>query len=208
MTTTQIIAKQGWFGAGVLGVLFVFCAWWGAGLFTLLVFVALLAWLYAFRNPERLPLSSHTNAFCAPIDGIVRDISVADSKVRIAIETRAFDVGILRAPLEIVRASIAEVKGLALRASSKPSEILNARMSFRNLQGVRFEIECVPAILSSHGLFAAENLDCGERIGFMKMGMTYITIAQGEGDLELALRVNVGDKVRALDTAIGYFNEV
>lgn len=208
MTTTQIIAKQGWLGAIIFGVIFALCIWLEAGVCAFVVFVGLLVWLYAFRNPERIPHDSQNNAFYAPIDGIVRDINIVDSKVRISIETSFLDVGIIRAPMEILKGKIVQIQGLTLCKRSAQSEILNARMSFYNLHGLRFEMEFVPRILGSHGLFAAENLSCGERIGFMKMGMSSIVISQEKGDSEIEIAVNIGDRVHALHSVIGYFHEI
>ncbi len=88
MTTTQIIAKQGWVGALVLLVAFVLTLWLDWNVCAFVLCVMLVLWLAMFRNPERIPNASESNVFVSPVDGIVRDIDANEERISILIETR------------------------------------------------------------------------------------------------------------------------
>ena len=209
ITTTQIIARQGWFGAGLLGVGLVASLALGFGTGILLFFIALLLWLYMFRNPERLSNSIEPNAFVAPIDGIVRDIISSKNQITILVETRFFDVGVIRAPYEIAQGSVSYTHGLSLSCAHKAKQdALNASMRFESVAGREFRLEFAPVIFSSHTIFTHSNLGVGERMGFMKAGMTRIVVPWDSKKGELELKVSIGDKLCALQSVIGYFHEV
>lgn len=215
-TTTQIIAKQGWVGAFVLLIAFLLTAWLGWSICAFVLFVGLFLWLVMFRNPERIPNIDENNAFVSPVDGIIRDIASGDGQVSILIETRFIDVGVIRAPCDIVEGKCSAKKGLSLACCSKNKRNeLNATMHFESLQDRTFSIDFYPIFFSSQELFVSSNLDIGERIGFMKAGMTRINIPQipqkrgkSADSAEIELKVSVGDRVKALQSVIGYFYEV
>lgn len=213
MTTTQIIAKQGWIGALVLFVVFLFAVWLDWSICAFVMFVALVLWLVMFRNPERIPNADEDNVFVSPVDGIIREIQSSGGKISILIETRFIDVGVIRAPCDVLEGQYSEKKGLSLAYCGRDKrKQLNATMSFQSLQDKRFSMDFYPIFFSSHHIFATGNLDIGERIGFMKVGMTCINIPQkrqkGEDSVEIELKVSVGDKVKASQSVIGYFHEV
>ncbi|TLD81630.1 phosphatidylserine decarboxylase [Helicobacter sp. MIT 05-5293] len=207
--TTQIIVKQGWLGAIVLLALFVLCIFFNMDMGTLIFFVGLVFWLFMFRNPERIPQTDERNIFVSPVDGIVRDIQKQDSEVIILIETRSIDVGVIRAPCEIIEGEKGEKKGLALAFCNKNKKAtLNAMMSFTHKQDFKFRMEFYPVLFSSHKIYADSNLNIGERMGFMKMGITKLIIPQNKNTPELELKINIGDRLYALGSPIGHINEI
>lgn len=213
MTTTQIIAKQGWSGALVLFIAFLLTAWLDWNVCAFVLFVLFVLWLVMFRNPERIPTTDESNVFVSPVDGIVRDITSSEGQVSILIETRFIDVGVIRAPCDIIEGKCSEKKGLNLACCSKEKcNELNAMMRFESVQDRAFCIEFYPILFSSQELFASSNLDIGERMGFMKAGMTHIMIPQkkkkGADSAEMELKIGIGDRVKALQSVIGYFYEV
>lgn len=205
ISTTQIIAKQGWvysFALFVALVLSVYCGW---GVGVLLFFVGFLCCLLMFRNPERVREDSD-DVFVAPVDGVVRDIRYKSSQIVIVIETRMFDVGVIRAPCDVLDGRMSEVKGLTLSVASKDRQnTLNASMCFENLQGKKFTMNFFPVFLDSHSMSNSQSLRVGDRMGFMKMGMTHICVPQGGENSELDLNINIGDRIYALQSSIGYF---
>ncbi len=208
-TTTQFIAKQGWFGAIALFVAFILSIWLDWNVCAFVLFVALVLWLVMFRNPERIPHIDENNVFVSPVDGIVRDMSYSNDEMSILIETRFIDVGIIRAPCDIVEGQYSEKKGLSLTCCAKAKcKELNATMRFESLKERAFYMEFYPIFFSSHHLFAQNNLSIGERIGFMKAGMTRIVIPQKKASIEFESKVSIGDKVCALQSVIGYIYEV
>ncbi|RDU59743.1 phosphatidylserine decarboxylase [Helicobacter marmotae] len=213
MTTTQIIAKQGWLGALILLIAFLLMVFFDWDSAALILFIALVLWLVMFRNPERIPSSEEENVFVSPVDGIVRDINVGNAEIRILIETRFIDVGVIRAPCDVLQSKCYEKKGLSLTYCSKDKrEVLNAFMEFESLQNRAFSMKFYPIFFSSSELFISDNLDMGERIGFMKAGMTHIIIPlkgkKSTQSSEVEIKVGIGDRVRALQSVIGYFHEV
>ena len=96
---------------GVLALISSVC-----GIFTPL-FVALFIFaLYFFRDPEREPKTDDAAAFLAPIDGKVREISIAtldeQKFTKILIEKSLFSVGTLRAPCDMKVEQIRRRHGL------------------------------------------------------------------------------------------------
>lgn len=159
-----------------------------------------------FRNPERVREGSES-AFMSPVDGVVRDIKYEDSQIVVVIETRMFDVGVIRMPCDSVQSKISRLEGLTLALlPKKTQDVLNASMRFENLQDKRFVMEFFPMVFTSYSIGSASQLlRMGERIGFMKSGMTHISLPQNDGNLELDLKINIGDRVYALQSPIGYF---
>lgn len=213
MTTTQIIAKQGWAGALILLVIFVLCMWFEWDTCAFISFVLLALWLAMFRNPERIPQNDENNVFVSPVDGIVREISSDENNIHILIETSFLDVGVVRAPCDIVEGKCDEKKGLSLSFCSKDKrKQLNATMLFQSIQDRAFFMEFYPVFFSSQHIFATSRLDIGERMGFMKMGMTRIIFPisskKGVDSESIELKINIGDRVRASQSVIGYFYEV
>ena len=211
MTTTQIIAKQGWIGTGVLLALFLISTLFDWTLCGFVSLVCLILWVAMFRNPERIPQTHENNAFVSPVDGIVRDIYSTNNEVHIKIETSFLDVGVIRAPCDVFEGKISQKKGLSLTCCNKQKQAqLNATMRFENKQDCVFSMEFFPIFFSSHELFAYSHLELGERIGFMKAGMTQITIPQDSKNSfnEIELKVSIGDRVSASQSVLGYFYEV
>lgn len=204
--TTQVIVRQGWVSTSVLLVALALSIYFGWGFCALLFFIALVCCLYMFRNPERVREDSE-DAFVSPVDGVVRDIRYEDSRIVIAVETRVFDVGVIRMPCDSVQSRVSRLEGLTLAFPPKKIQnVLNASMHFENLQGKRFVMEFFPSFFASHNIWSAsQSLRMGERIGFMKSGMTYISLPQSDGNLELDLKIDIGDRIYALQSPIGYF---
>ena len=172
-------------GAIALFVAFILSIWFDWNVCAFVLFVALVLWLVMFRNPERIPHIDENNVFVSPVDGIVRDMSYSNDEMSILIETRFIDVGIIRAPCDIVEGQYSEKKGLSLTCCAKAKcKELNATMRFESLKERAFYMEFYPIFFSSHHLFAQNNLSIGERIGFMKAGMTRIVIPQKKASIE------------------------
>ncbi|TLD96939.1 phosphatidylserine decarboxylase [Helicobacter jaachi] len=208
-TTTQIIAKQGWIGAGILLAAFLLSVCFEWSVCGFVSFIALIVWLVIFRNPERIPNNDEHNAFVAPVDGIIRNIESNSEQISILIETRLIDVGVIRAPCDIVEGSASEKKGLSLNFCSRDKrKVLNGTMSFKNLADKPFSMDFYPVFFASNHLFAHSNLSIGERMGFMKLGMTKIIIPTDKAHAEFELKVRIGDRIKALQSIIGYFYEV
>lgn len=212
MTTTQIIARQGWLGALILLAIFLFSVWFDWNVCSFISFVLLAIWLVMFRNPERIPSVAERNVFVSPVDGIVRDITSSKEEVSVLIETSFLDVGMIRSPCDIIDGKCEEKKGLSITYCSKEKRAqLNAAIYFTSLQNRMFSIEFRPVFFSSQHLFTCSNLSIGERMGFMKVGTTRIVFPRKttkNNIAEIELKVNIGDNLKASQSVIGYFDEV
>lgn len=207
-TTTQILARHGWSGSILLLILFIISVYFDWDVLGFIFFVGLVLWLFMFRNPERIPLNENY-AFVSPVDGIVRDIQRIDSNLVISIETRFFDVGVIRSPYDILEASHGEKKGLAISFGSKiHKSLLNAMMWFENNEYFTFRIEFYPVFFANSNIFVSSRLGLGDRIGYMKAGISKIIIPQDAKNAEIELKINIGDRIYASQSVIGYVNEI
>lgn len=194
----QIIAKEGWFGAIVLGVLFLVCVFFEWEVLGVIFLLAFVLWLFMFRNPERIA-KNQPKAFHSPVDGIVRHIDILEENICVQIYTRFFDVGVVRAPSDILHASLKKKGGLTLCfADSDKKRMLNTSFSLAWKDKQDFYLEFFPEFFRNSGIYADSNLASGERLGFMKKGLTKIYLPKNA-----ELKVSIGDKVSACNSVIG-----
>ncbi|MGX2984420.1 phosphatidylserine decarboxylase [Helicobacter sp. 23-1048] len=198
-TNIHIIARQGWIGAVVLGVLFLLGVYVGCEIGSFVLFVALVVWLFIFRNPERIGRFDE-GQFVAPIDGIVRDVEVQDNATCLTIQVRFFDVGAIRAPLDITNGKISTKNGLTLFLNAKAKKSLLNKyfaLSF-GTKSEEYKMEFFPELFSDCGIFAHSNLSVGDRCGFMKMGVVKIYLPK-----KYELKVGISDTITAFESVLG-----
>lgn len=196
----QIIAKEGWLGASVWALVFLVSAYFELGIFTFIVFLGLAFWLYMFRNPERIEDLDPTS-FAAPIDGVIKNIDILEDSVCVQIQTRCYDIGVIRAPRDIPQSTLEGKNGLSLFfASDEKKRLLNASfgLSWQDC-GETYHMEFFPEFFNTSHIYAASDLAIGDRCGYMKIGLTKIYLPK-----TLELKVSVGDRVYACESVIGY----
>lgn len=203
MDNLGIISKYGYKCIAILAVLFVlswiFDFWFG--FFALL----LLAGLWIYRNPERLPQSDDPKAILSPVDGVVEDIKKSNYNGRsyseIVIRSRIFDSGVLRAVCDMDISAIKRHNGLNLHSSDVKLNLLNNRAAIITAnQDIIIRIST--SALSSQ--IYLENLVCvksGRRIGFIKDGKVSLLMP-----LNTRISLAIGDKIKACNL-IGYIDE-
>lgn len=98
MNNTQIITKESFNGLFALGIWIVFCWFFDFSFGTFIGVLGLLAWVWAYRNPERIALQQGKDIVLAPIDGYISNIEQLDNGVCIHIKVGFFDVGLVRLP--------------------------------------------------------------------------------------------------------------
>ncbi|HIV49253.1 phosphatidylserine decarboxylase [uncultured Helicobacter sp.] len=196
----QIIAKEGWLGAGVWAFIFLVSAYLELGIFTFIVFLALVFWLYMFRNPERIEDLDPTS-FAAPIDGVIKNIDILEDSVCVQIQTRCYDIGVIRAPRDILQSTLKCKNGLSLFFSSADKKrLLNASFSLSwQERGETYRMEFFPEFFNTSHIYTTSDLAMGDRCGYMKIGLTKIYLPK-----TLEIKANVGDKVYACESVIGY----
>lgn len=204
-TTTQLIAKEGWrdvFFAGaifVLAWLFSFMSW-----FFFLVFAG-IAFLY--RNPERIAQEEDENAIIAPVDGVVRSIeqvSASDGKkwLKVVIQKRFFDVGVVRSPMEMSLKEVYKKEGLPLASTSSLSPILRAKASFvfqKNASEVRMILYTGAYSRTINFASKRGRFKVGERLAFLSEGDVGLLLP-----LDARIKVVLNDEIKAGESVLGY----
>ncbi|WP_305862265.1 hypothetical protein [Helicobacter cholecystus] len=190
----NFLAKSGYKGTvwlvALLGVSLLF----GLGSLCFIFLIFLIFWLILFRNPERNALHLSENAFLAPIDGVITEISSTANRCQIKIKNQLFDVGVIRSPRHIQAYTLSEIHGIPLFFSNKKS-LFNSEIVFSFGEN---KMIFYPQIFKFYPLNLNLNeLERGERMGFMKGEI----ILEIEG---IETKVNVGDRVKGGESVLGY----
>lgn len=194
---TFYVAPIGQKGALVLFILFVLSVFLSFEVLAFCFFVALIAWIFMFRNPERLATHLSSNAFLAPIDGKVEEIYAEGEYSVVIIHVGILDVGVLRSPLYISSYDISCLYGVPLLFSSKKNLLSpNFSLSFAN-----HLLKIEQNLFSFFPIEQKERFERGERMGFLKAGKIKLRIKNIE------LKINIGDKIKGGESVIGYLNE-
>ncbi len=203
---TFIIAKAGWNTILVVMMLFVFA--YALSFLTLFFFGILLVTLWLYRNPERMSLESDPYALIAPCDGRVSAISkvhASDGKewLRVVIEKRLYDVGLIRAPIAMNVMEIKERIGFSMASNSPLAKSLGEKKVL-TCKGYFGEFKL--AIYKGH--FArtialndfSTPFKASQRLGFFSEGSVALFLP-----LETRISVVLNDEVKAGESVLGYF---
>ncbi len=207
---TFIIAKEAWKLLGILVGLFLFFALIEADFLQAVTFImaAGVAWIY--RNPERSIPSPQPNSILAPGDGKVISIDAIDesenSFLLITIRSGCMDSSILRVPFESRLTKMMLQRGARLSSANPLSKLLNenAVLEFTDGSNNKMIVEHVlersfaPLAI---GLNEDREALQGSRYGVMLNGTLLIYLPK-----ESRIALNVGDRVFAGQTLIGYFS--
>lgn len=173
-----------------------------------LFFVAILAFVvYFFRDPEREPATDDALALLSPIDGVIKEIGNVNFEgeecAKVVIEKGFFDVGVLRAPCDIVDANLRRRHGLFLCTHMKISPALSERALYV-CQGAKakFAMRIVAGAFSRNlSLQDFKTLKTGRRFGFLSSGVVVMFLPR-----DTKICVSVGESVRAAKI-LGYFDK-
>jgi phosphatidylserine decarboxylase len=178
--------------------LFLFCA-----LFFLLLALLLLNF---FRDPER-PIPNHAQAIVSPADGrilqVVQESHEGRPVRRVSIFMSLLDVHVNRAPIAGVVRDIFYRKG-AFRVASQGAASVENEQNVFTLEGEQGQIvvKQIAGILARRIVFwkrAGDPLARGERFGLIKFGSRVDVLMEPD----VALRIKVGDHVRAGSSILG-----
>lgn len=194
MNNTQIITKESFNGLFALGIWIVFCWFFDFSFGAFIGVLGLLAWVWAYRNPERIALQQGKDIVLAPIDGYISNIEQLENGVCIHIKVGFFDVGLVRAPTNSKELSISKQAGL-LAYFSPLNESLNESL---HAKSKNFEIMLLPRIFRHSSFYAPIEYKAGDRIGFMKVGEVKMCVY---GNIEMISRI--GDKIQAGVSVVG-----
>ncbi|WP_263833693.1 phosphatidylserine decarboxylase [Sulfurospirillum oryzae] len=206
-TSTQIIAKEGW-NHSVLAFM-VFLLAYALSFLPWLFFIIFVGTLFGYRNPERIAEEDDKRSLLAPMDGKIIDISKISlndgtEALRIVIRKSFFDVGVLRAPIDLDIVNVKNRFGLFISSSSHLFESLCER------KGVTCKSEFAPIkLVMSAGLWAhkitlfqkASTFKSGERLGFLRDGEVALLLP-----LDTRVKVSLNDDVKAGNSILGYLS--
>ena len=203
---TFIIAFAGWNTS--LVVLMVFICAYALSFWSLFFFGIFLATLWLYRNPERLSLENDPYALIAPCDGCVSAISkvhASDGKewLRVVIEKRLYDVGLVRSPIAMHVMDLKERMGLPL-ASRSPlakslgeKKVLTCKGSFGEFKMAIYKGRFARTIFLGD---ISMPFKATQRLGFLSEGSVALFLP-----LETRISVVLNDDVKAGESVLGYF---
>lgn len=204
-TTTQIIAKEGWYQLiffGFFALFFFFLGWSFFCFFSLLLFGVVAM---SYYNPERLPPESGETALLSPIDGVVKEIRTEEGSCVVRINSPLCFVGILRMPIqgEITVAAVRE--GLRLCGGKRVlRDTLNALggMEIKTSYGTISLLFRPKFFLSNLFFYPKPPLFVAQsrRIGFMRHGELEVVLPAS-----VHLSIQEGDRIRGGESLLGSF---
>jgi phosphatidylserine decarboxylase len=179
--------------------------------FALVSFIFIFIFAYIYRNPERELNIFEKNSFLAPVDGeviAINEISDAEYAYKVKVDNSYLDVAVLRAPYDSKLESISVHKGTRLSLNSPLSESLNENIElvFSNASASKAKIKHIlKQSITSFDINVKESqfIHQTARYGTMPNGVTEIYIPRN-----FRLNINVGNKLLASQTLIGYFISV
>lgn len=201
-----LILKEGWRYIGYTVVALMLFVLLDLELFAFiaLIVAVLLFWMY--HDPSRQCRQFDRKSVVAPCDGYVRSVKSSEdgSGFVIEIETGYFDAHVLRSPIDGKVESVTLVRGAFLGDKSPLGVLLNetADIRFVNEEGdsllVRHRLLQGFAPLSLQASLG-EYLVKGLHYGVMLHGITQLYFPK-----EARIAVNVGERIHATETLMGY----
>ncbi|MDX1296413.1 MAG: phosphatidylserine decarboxylase [Sulfurimonadaceae bacterium] len=211
---TFIIAKEGWkFLLGSIGAFILFILI-DMSLLQFVAFGAIIAFVYIYRNPERIVPYYQDHSIVAVADGRVRSIETVDNCpmldgpcYKVEIVSGMFDTSLLRAPFEATAATVELFRGTRLPVMQPLASSLNERavVRFDDAQGESCIVEhMLDQSIDALSLNVREThkLPQGGRYGLMVRGTHTLYLPT-----ESRVAVKVGEEVRAGESLIGYFSK-
>lgn len=205
------IAREGlpliW-GSGIVTLVLNLAGWWWIGLAALVLTFAVAAF---FRDPER-KIPEAANLLLSPADGRVVRIDEGvcpegrpgESFRRVSIFMSPLDVHVNRIPWsgEVLSVSHKPGRFLAAYSDQAPFENERTEISLRDPRGRIFVFVQIAGLLARRivcHLAPGQPVARGERFGLIMFGSRVDVYLP----LETAVRVNLGERVRAGESALG-----
>ena len=171
-------------------------------------FLAIIFFIFVFRNPERDMPSFQDASVVAPSDGVISSIQeLKDDEYgyKIEIDGGFFDVSLLRVPLVSTLEKVEVLRGARISKFSTLHVDINenATLVFKdkneNTLKVTHRLKQSFKPLDIE-IIKSQNLNQGARYGVMVNGITTLYLPKN-----FRLNISVGTEVRASETLIGYF---
>jgi len=211
MNSTSIIVKQGLPFIIPLGILTFIFLYLGILWISALFFLATIFVTYFFRNPERNS-PQETNVIVAPADGKVIKIEdvmgtdlLHEPSKKISIFMNVFNVHVNRIPCSGKVDAIRYREGKFISANLDKASSLNEKNSIliKTDNGKEVLTEQIAGLIARRiecWLKEGMHVNRGDRFGLIRFGSRLDLFLP----LDTVLSVNIGDKVRAGETPIGW----
>lgn len=179
--------------------------------FALLAFAFVILFAYIYRNPERELSIFEKNSCLSPVDGEIISIDEIEDKeymYKIIVDNTYLDIALLRVPFDSKLESVSMHHGARLSFNSKIASDLNENVEllFSNSNNIKVKIKHISKqSITGFDINAKEShlIHQTQRYGTMPNGITEIYIPRN-----FRLNINVGNKIIASQTLLGYFISV
>lgn len=190
---------------------FTLCVILDFDIFALISFIFIFIFASIYRNPERELNIFEKNSFLSPIDGEVIAITEIEDEnylYKISVDNSYLNVAVLRAPYDSKLESISIQKGARLSLSSPLAQSLNENVALVLSNANASKVKIKHIVKQSITTFditikASQFMHQTARYGTMPNGITEMYIPRN-----FRLNINLGNKLRASQTLIGYFISV
>ena len=180
-------------------------------LLALTAFSFIVVFAYIYRNPERELNIFEKNSVLSPVDGLVVSIEeIEDAKYiyKVEIDNAYFDIATLRTPFDSTLSRLRVGHGARLSTANSLGKKINENVElvFSDGQSRGMKVKHIlKQSLAPFSVYAKEGQKLGQasRYGDMPSGITEMYLPRN-----FRLSVNVGDKLEASQTLIGYFISV
>lgn len=212
-TTTEPIAREGFWYVGIAFVVVLLSFYYEFGLFSKLFYLALFAFsVLFFRNPERIA-DSDEDIIISPCDGRIISIDKEfdskffnDEAIVIIVRNKVLDTHFIRSAFRGVLKNFFIERGNFLPISSEKAPLLNERavLEFESHDGHKSFFSIMAGSIPSHLAFyksADSKLRICERLTFVRSEFRLTIYLPKETNIAL----NVGDRVFGGKTVLGEF---
>lgn len=206
------IAKEGWSYLGGAFIAMLIFTLLGFTFLEFFAFLAILFFIFVFRNPERETMLYQQGSVVSPVDGTILSIEEIDSKegcdfaYKVEIDSNYLNVSLLRSPFAAVARSVSLQRGARLSHSASLSNCLNenAVLLFEDRDS-KNSIKIVHVLKESFKSIELDVVDLqqlqqGARYGFMFNGVTTLYLPSN-----FRLNISLGSEVKASESLLGYF---
>ena len=210
---TEIILKEGYpYILGSFSIFFFSLIMTESFIWHIFWFLVFAFFVYFFRNPERVPEDTSSNAIISPSDGTIIAITDAISpitkneSIKISIRLSLLDVHVQRSPIKGEIKAREYIHGEFLFLSDEKASELNEQ------NRVLFENKKAKVVVNQIAGFITRRIVMFRDLGPIKLAERYGMITFGsQVDIYLPkntiVKVTEFQKVKAGESLIGYINE-
>jgi len=203
------IAKEGFSRIGFTILAFIIFAIFDFEILEFISFVALLFFIFAYRNPERMTPVFEQMSVVSPVDGTllsIEELSDDEYAYKLEINSSYLNVSLLRTPLNSNIKEIDIKHGARLPYEAPLAKDLNERVELIFQDANDNNVKISHMLKQSFDdikldAITKQNVVQGSRYGLMVNGITTIYLPQN-----FRLNVSVGQELSASETLIGYFS--